>query len=212
MSHEHISHGHGRRLGLLSARLVGASVTTVPGGVERLWAEVVVVSDFPEPGISFKDLSGILANPETLAITVQAWVRAIEPERPTMILGIEARGFPLGAALAYELGCGFVALRKSGKLPRDVHHEEYALEYGTNALELHTDALTPTDRVVIVDDVLATGGTAKAAVNLVRRTGAEVISLAVVMDLPFLAGRAELANRGVPVHVLINDEGVPYFD
>lgn len=180
--------------------------------LDGLWNEVVVVPDFPEPGISFKDLSGILANPETLAIAVRAWIDAIGPEHPTMIVGIEARGFPLGAALAYELGCGFVALRKPGKLPRDVHREEYSLEYGTSALEMHTDALSPSDRVVIVDDVLATGGTAKAAVDLVRRSGADVMSLAVIMDLPFLNGRAELAGRGIPVHILINDEGVPYLD
>ena len=180
--------------------------------VGALWNEVVVVPDFPEPGISFKDLSGILANPETLSIAVRAWIDAIGPEHPTMIVGIEARGFPLGAALAYELGCGFVSLRKPGKLPREVHREEYSLEYGSNALEIHTDALTPSDRVVIVDDVLATGGTAKAAVDLVRRTGAEVASLVVVMDLPFLNGRAELAGRGVPVHALIDDRGKPYVD
>ena len=178
----------------------------------RLWDEVVVVPDFPEPGISFKDLSGILANPTTLAITVRAWLERIQPERPSMIVGIEARGFPLGAALAYECGSGFVPLRKPGKLPRDVHREEYALEYGTSALELHTDALSASDRVVIVDDVLATGGTAAAAVDLVRRTGAEVSSLLVLMDLPFLNGRAALAGRGVPVHALIDDEGVPYLD
>jgi len=178
--------------------------------ISALWDEVVVVPNFPEPGISFKDLSGILANPRTLAITVLSWIEAIGPERPTMIVGIEARGFPLGAALAYELGCGFVALRKPGKLPRDVHREEYSLEYGTSALEMHTDALTGADRVVIVDDVLATGGTAVAAVDLVRRTGAEVISLAVVMDLPSLRGRAQLAAHGVRVHALIDDEGKPY--
>ena len=180
--------------------------------VDALWNEVVVVPDFPKPGISFKDLSGILANPKTLAITVGAWIEAIGPERPTMIVGIEARGFPLGAALAYELGCGFISLRKPGKLPRNVHREEFSLEYGTSALEMHTDALSPSDRVVIVDDVLATGGTAKAAVDLVRRTGAAVLSLAVVMDLPFLHGREELAGRGVHVHVLIDDEGTPYVD
>ena len=178
----------------------------------RLWDEVVVVPDFPEPGISFKDLSGILANPTTLAITVRAWLERIQPQRPTMIVGIEARGFPLGAALAYECGSGFVPLRKPGKLPRDVHREEYALEYGTSALELHTDALSQADRVVIVDDVLATGGTAGAAIDLVRRTGAQVGSLLVVMDLPFLGGRQALAARGVPVHALIDDEGVPYRD
>jgi len=176
----------------------------------RLWDEVVVVPDFPEPGISFKDLSGILANPETLAITVQAWIEAIGPERPTMIVGIEARGFPLGAALAYELGCGFVALRKGGKLPRDVHRAEYALEYGTAALEMHTDALGSDDRVVIVDDVLATGGTLAAGVDLVQRTGAQILSAAAVMDLPALNGRAVLAAQGIHVHVLANDKGVPY--
>lgn len=187
-----------------------ASVPAMTPGIEQLWDEVIVVPDFPEPGISFKDLSGILANPTTLAITVGAWISAIGPDRPTMIVGIEARGFPLGAALAYELGCGFVALRKPGKLPRDVHREEYSLEYGSAALEMHVDALSADDRVVIVDDVLATGGTAKAAVELVRRSGAHVVSLAVVMDLPFLNGRHELASRGVPVHVLMNDAGVPY--
>ena len=178
--------------------------------LERLWDEVVVVPDFPQPGISFKDLSGILANPETLAITVRAWIEAIGPEQPTMIVAVEARGFPLGAALAYELGCGFVPLRKPGKLPRDSHRIEYALEYGAGALEMHTDALTADDRVVIIDDVLATGGTACAAIDLVRRSGAHVMSLAVVMDLPALNGRAAVAAHGVPVHVLIDDGGVPY--
>jgi adenine phosphoribosyltransferase len=127
-----------------------------------------------------------------------------------MIVGVEARGFPVAAVLAYELGCGFIPLRKPGKLPRESHRVEYALEYGTSALEIHTDALTSADRVVIVDDVLATGGTATAAVDLVRRTGAEVISLAVVMDLPALGGRAKLATHGVYVHALIDDEGNPY--
>jgi adenine phosphoribosyltransferase len=185
-------------------------LSLVRGDVGRLWDEVIVVPDYPELGISFKDLSGILANPQTLAIAVEAWIEAIGPERPTMIVGVEARGFPLGAALAYELECGFVSLRKPGKLPRAVHREEYTLEYGTSALEMHIDALTDTDRVVIVDDVLATGGTAVAAVDLVRRSGSDVLSFAVIMDLPFLDGRAKLANRGVPAHVLINDEGVPY--
>lgn len=178
--------------------------------ISLLWEKVIVVPDFPEPGISFKDLSGILANPTTLAIVVRSWIDTLGPERPTMVVGVEARGFPLGAALAYELGCGFIALRKPGKLPRETHREEYDLEYGTSALEIHTDALTGQDRVVIVDDVLATGGTAAAAVDLVRRTGAYVLSLSVVMDLPLLNGRATLAARGVPVHVLIDDNGVPY--
>ena len=177
--------------------------------LSALWKEVVVVPDFPTPGISFKDLLGILANPDTLRIAVRAWAEVVRPERPTMIVGIEARGFPLGAALAYELGCGFVFLRKPGKLPRAVHRREYELEYGTSALELHVDALDAQDRVVIVDDVLATGGTAGAAVDLVRATGAHVISLAVLMELPFLQGRAPMESRGVAVHALLDDEGTP---
>ena len=172
--------------------------------------KIVVVPDFPTPGISFKDLSWILADPVTLGITVRAWADAARPEAPTMIVGVEARGFPLGAALAYELGCGFVKLRKSGKLPRAVHRREYALEYGTSALEIHQDALTADDRVVIVDDVLATGGTAAASVHLVRETGARVISLAVLMDLTFLEGRAVMESLGVNVHALIDEEGNPY--
>lgn len=175
-----------------------------------LWPEIVVVPDFPEPGISFKDLSGILSNPSTFATTIRAWSDHLAPQRPTTVVGIEARGFPLGAALAYELGCGFVSLRKEGKLPRNVHREEYSLEYGVAALEMHTDALTDSDRVVIVDDVLATGGTAAAAVDLISRTGAQVLELAVIMDLPALNGRAHLAQRGVPVYVLIDDDGEPY--
>jgi adenine phosphoribosyltransferase len=182
----------------------------VTDDLSALWDEVVVVPDFPKPGISFKDLSGILANPVTLGITVRAWADAVRAEQPSMIVGIEARGFPLAAALAYELDCGFVSLRKSGMLPRQVHRREYVLEYGASALEIHQDALTPADRVVIVDDVLATGGTAAASVELVRATGAHVISLAVVMDLPFLDGRAPLRLAGVRVHALIDDEGTPY--
>jgi len=172
--------------------------------------KIVVVADFPTPGISFKDLSRILADHTTLGIVVRAWAEAARTEAPTMVVGVEARGFPLGAALAYELGCGFVKLRKAGKLPGAVHRREYDLEYGTSALEIHQDALTPADRVVIVDDVLATGGTAAASVGLVRETGAEVISLAVIMDLTFLPGRSVMEGLGVHVHALLDDEGNPF--
>ena len=178
--------------------------------LRALWDEVVVVPDFPQPGISFKDLWGIMANPVTLGLVVRAWGQVVRPEQPTKVVGIEARGFPLGAALAYELRCGFVALRKEGKLPRIVHRREYTLEYGSSILEIHQDALTPADRVIIVDDVLATGGTAAASVDLVRASGARVISLAVIMDLPFLEGRGVLEQKGVRVHALIDDEGTPY--
>ncbi|TEX46121.1 MAG: adenine phosphoribosyltransferase [Actinomycetales bacterium mxb001] len=182
----------------------------MPEDLSPLWGEVVVIPDFPTPGISFKDISGILANPVTFGIAVRAWADAVRPEAPTKVVGIEARGFPIGAALAYELGCGFVSLRKEGKLPRDVHRREYVLEYGTSILEIHQDDLAASDRVVIVDDVLATGGTASAAVDLVRESGASVISVALIMDLPFLQGRAVLEQKDVRVHVLFDDEGTPY--
>jgi adenine phosphoribosyltransferase len=178
--------------------------------VHTLWDEVVVVPDFPSAGISFKDLSGILANPITLGITINAWANALSVEQPNLIVGIEARGFPFGAALAYELGCGFVPLRKPGRLPRAVHRREYELEYGNSALELHQDALNSADRTVIVDDVLATGGTAAAAIGLVRFAGAHVISLAVVMDIPFLKGTERLTELDVRVHSLMDDQGNPH--
>ena len=182
----------------------------MPEDLSTLWSDVVTIPDFPAPGVSFKDLSGILANPIALGIVVRAWADAVGPEHPTMVVGIEARGFPLGGALAYGLGCGFVSLRKEGRLPRDVHRREYTLEYGDSVLEIHQDALTVNDRVIVVDDVLATGGTAAAAVDLVRESGAHVISLAVIMDLPFLEGRRALEAKDVRVHALIDSEGTPY--
>jgi len=167
------------------------------------------IPDYPKPGIQFRDITTLLADAGGLRELVDRMAAVARPLDPDLIVGIEARGFPLGAALAYELGCGFVSLRKPGKLPRDVHRREYALEYGTSALELHRDALTPADRVVIVDDVLATGGTAAAAVELVRESGARVISVAVLMELPFLKGRTVLDNCEVLVHALMDDEGRP---
>lgn len=182
----------------------------MPEDLSTLWSDVVTIPDFPSPGVSFKDLSGMLANPDSLGIVVRAWADAVRLEQATMVVGIEARGFPLGGALAYGLGCGFVSLRKAGRLPRDVHRREYTLEYGDGILEIHQDALTANDRVIIVDDVLATGGTAAAAVDLVRESGAHVISLAVIMDLPFLEGRRVLEAKGVHVHALIDGDGTPY--
>ena len=175
----------------------------------RIHALVRAVPDFPKPGILFRDITTVLRDPVAWRATVDHACEAVEGWDFDIVVGIESRGFILGAALAYQLGVGFVPVRKPGKLPGAVHSVDYALEYGLDSLEIHQDALTPADRVVIVDDVLATGGTAAASVELVRQTGADVISLAVIMDLTFLPGRSVMEGLGVHVHALLDDEGNP---
>ena len=150
------------------------------------------VPDFPEPGIVFKDIMPLLADPVTLHETVDLLAEWIEPRKPDVIIGAEARGFMLGAALAYKLGCGFVAARRPGKLPWKTVSATYALEYGENALELHADAITPGQRVLVHDDLLATGGTAAAICDLVEQLGGEIVGLAFVIELTFLEGRKPL--------------------
>jgi adenine phosphoribosyltransferase len=148
------------------------------------------IPDFPKRGIVFKDIMPLLADPQALHQTVEELAEFAEPRKPDLILGAEARGFILGAALAYRLECGFVAARKPGKLP-------YALEYGFDALELHADAITPGTRVLVHDDLLATGGTAKAKADLVEQLGGEVVGLAFVIELEFLNGRDRLDGYDV---------------
>ena len=155
------------------------------------------VPDFPKPGIIFKDIMPLLADAEALHETVERLAGFAEPRRPDVILGAEARGFILGAALAYRLHCGFVAARKPGKLPWRTVSAKYALEYGFDVLELHADAIKNGARVLIHDDLLATGGTAKAKVELVEQLGGEVVGLAFVIELEFLHGRDRLAGYDV---------------
>ncbi|MGH3114098.1 MAG: adenine phosphoribosyltransferase [Gaiellaceae bacterium] len=155
------------------------------------------IPDFPKRGIVFKDIMPLLADPEALRDTVERLAEFAEPRKPDLILGAEARGFILGAALAYRLGCGFVAARKPGKLPWRTISAKYALEYGFDALELHADAIKPGARVLIHDDLLATGGTARAKVDLVEQLGGTVVGLAFVIELQFLDGREKLAGYDV---------------
>ena len=155
------------------------------------------IPDFPEPGIVFKDIMPLLADPAALRDAVEGLAGFTEPLEPDLILGAEARGFILGGALAYRLGCGFVAARKPGKLPWETVSAEYELEYGTDSLELHADAITRGARVVIHDDLLATGGTARAKIQLVEQLGGEVVGLAFVIELAFLHGRDKLAGYNV---------------
>jgi adenine phosphoribosyltransferase len=170
--------------------------------VDNLTAKIRDVPDFPEPGIVFKDIMPLLADPSTLNETVERLSEWVEPRRPDVILGAEARGFILGAALAYKLGCGFVAARRPGKLPWKTVSATYALEYGENSLELHADAIADGQRVLVHDDVLATGGTARAICDLAKQLGGEIVGVAFVIELDFLEGRKQL--EGYDVHSLMH--------
>ena len=159
------------------------------------------VPDFPEPGIVFKDIMPLLAEPALLHEAVDQLAEWVEPRKPDLILGAEARGFILGAALAYKLGCGFIAARRPGKLPWKTVSATYALEYGENTLEVHADAISDGARVLVHDDLLATGGTAAAICDLVEQLGGEIVGLAFAIELEFLEGRKHLEQYDV--HSLI---------
>ena len=170
-------------------------------GVDELKARIRDVPDFPEPGIVFKDIMPLLADPDAFREVTDLLVEWAEPRRPDVILGAEARGFILGAALAYKLDCGFVAARRPGKLPWKTVSATYALEYGENSLELHADAIASGARVLVHDDVLATGGTARAICDLAAQLGGEIVGVSFVIELDFLEGRKQL--EGYDVHSLI---------
>jgi adenine phosphoribosyltransferase len=160
------------------------------------------VPDFPSPGIVFKDLMPLIADPEYFAESIRLLADWARPRKPDLILGAEARGFIFGAALAYELGAGFIAARKPGKLPRETVEATYALEYGTDSLQIHRDAVPAGARVIVLDDVLATGGTARAKVELVEELGGIVAGVLFVIELDFLKGRERLS--GYDVHSLVH--------
>jgi adenine phosphoribosyltransferase len=159
------------------------------------------IPDFPEPGIVFKDITPVLAKAEAFAELIQQLAQPHRDMGIEKVAGIEARGFTLAAPVACELGAGFIPLRKPGKLPWQTLNQSYSLEYGSDALEMHTDAITEGERVLIVDDVIATGGTAAAAVSLLERAGAKVAGVTVFIELGFLNGRA--AIEGVPFNALL---------
>ena len=153
------------------------------------------VPDFPEPGIVFKDITPVLADPNAFSTIIDLIVVHFGRGNVDKVVGIEARGFILAAPVAYHFGAGVVPIRKAGKLPWTTESEEYSLEYGTATLELHRDAVTPGERVLVVDDVLATGGTAKAAASLVERIGGTVCGIACLIELNFLHGRDKVAGH-----------------
>ena len=166
-----------------------------------LRAHVRDVVDYPKPGIVFKDITPLLGDADAFRATVDALSEPFVANRVDKVLGIEARGFVFAAPVAYGLQAGFVPVRKPGKLPSKVEREEYELEYGTDLLEIHRDAIGPGQQVLIVDDVVATGGTAAATARLVERLGGEVMGFAFVLELGFLHGREKIA--GYPVHTLV---------
>ena len=166
-----------------------------------LRARVRDVPDFPKEGIVFKDVMPLIADPEYFAETIRRLAEWARPREPDLILGAEARGFIFGGALAYALGAGFIAARKPGKLPRETIEARFALEYGTDSLQVHRDAVPPGARVIVLDDVLATGGTAKAKLELVEQLGGVVAGVVFVIELTFLHGRDRL--DGYDVHSLI---------
>jgi adenine phosphoribosyltransferase len=173
----------------------GRAAPADPGLTELISARIRDIPDYPKPGIVFKDITPLLGDASAFAAVVAALANGHhrgDPGQVDKVAGIEARGFIFAAPVALELGAGFVPVRKQGKLPAATYAETYQLEYGTATIEMHADAVQPGQRVLIVDDVLATGGTAAATASLVRRSGAEVAGIAVVAELGFLNGRASL--------------------
>jgi adenine phosphoribosyltransferase len=166
-----------------------------------LRAHIRDVADFPKPGVVFKDITPLLSTPEAFAVVIDHLAAQARAHEVAAVVGIEARGFLLAAPVAYQIGASLVPMRKPGKLPGDTLAESYDLEYGTAALEVHTDAFPAGSRVLLIDDVLATGGTAAAAASLVRRAGAVPTGLAVLMELTFLPGRETVGD--LPVSALM---------
>lgn len=154
------------------------------------------VPDFPKPGVVFKDITPLLANPHGYATTIEELVR-LAPSNIDVVVGMEARGFIFAGPVALSLGAGFVPVRKPGKLPCSVLEETFALEYGTETLTVHTDAIKPGSRVLVVDDVLATGGTIAATASLISKLGADLVAVSVVLELEFLNGRELLTGQGI---------------
>jgi adenine phosphoribosyltransferase len=176
---------------------------------DYLRSHIRTVPDWPSPGVQFRDITPLLQNPRVFRVLIDAFVhRYMEPGlRPDVVAGLDARGFILGSVIAYELAVGFVPIRKKGKLPYTTVEETYELEYGSATVELHTDAVQPGDRVLLVDDLIATGGTMMAGKKLLEKLGAQVVEGAAIVDLPELGGSARLRDAGLPLFTLIDFAG-----
>lgn len=165
------------------------------------------IPDYPKPGIQFRDVTTLFKDPKGLQTTIERLRERYADQGIDKVVGVESRGFIVGAPLAYMLGAGFVPARKPGKLPAETIGQDYALEYGHDRLEIHTDAIAPGERVLLVDDLLATGGTAEAAAQLIQRLGGTLVECAFIVDLPDLGGHARLEKSGLAVFVLCEFAG-----
>lgn len=172
-----------------------------------LKSAIRTIPDYPKPGIMFRDITTLLGDARAFRRSVDALVQPYAGGKVDRIAGIEARGFILGGAVAHQLSAGFVPIRKKGKLPHETVSVAYALEYGTDEIEIHADALVAGERVILVDDLIATGGTATAAVELLRRLGADIVACCFIIDLPDLGGARRLRDLGVEVRTLVAFEG-----
>ncbi len=170
-------------------------------------AHIRTVPDWPAPGVQFRDITPLLSNPRVFRVLIDQFVHRYFDTRPDAIAGLDARGFIIGSVLAYELNVGFVPIRKKGKLPFRTVEETYELEYGSATVEIHTDAVRSGDRVVLIDDLIATGGTMMAGRRLLERLGATVIEGAAIVDLPELAGSDKLRATGLPLFTLVSFDG-----
>ena len=169
--------------------------------------QIRTVPDWPSAGVQFRDITPLLSSPKAFRVLIDQFVHRYFDARPTAIAGLDARGFIIGSVLAYELNIGFVPIRKKGKLPFTTVQESYELEYGSATVEIHTDAVGPQDRVVLIDDLIATGGTMLAGLRLLQRLGAEVIEGAAIVDLPELGGSDRIRAAGLPLHTLVHFDG-----
>jgi len=176
-------------------------MTTSTVSVDELAQAIRNVPDFPKAGIQFKDITPVLADPRLFAASIDLLTNSFPPGSVDAVVGIDARGFIFAAAAAYRMKCGFVPVRKQGKLPYRTHEESYDLEYGSNTIAIHTDAIKPGGRVVLIDDLLATGGTAAAAANLLQRLNVSILEMTFLIELSFLRGRERL--KGFPVRSLV---------
>ncbi|GHA17338.1 adenine phosphoribosyltransferase [Devosia pacifica] len=176
---------------------------------DRLDLEALVraIPNYPKPGILFRDITTLIEHPQGLRVTIERMAEAVREHSFTHVAGIEARGFIFGTGVAMALGLGFVPVRKKGKLPGQTIGQNYALEYGVDTIEIHDDVLDASHNVLLVDDLVATGGTAIAAVNLIRRTGATIDKASFVIDLPDIGGAEKLRDNGVDVHAVLTFAG-----
>ncbi|MBZ8134873.1 adenine phosphoribosyltransferase [Afifella sp. IM 167] len=175
--------------------------------IETLESAIRTIPDYPKPGIEFRDITTLLGNARAFRRAVDELVQPWAGSKVDKVAGVEARGFILGGAVAHQLSAGFVPIRKKGKLPHDTVRIAYSLEYGLDEMEIHKDAILPGERVILVDDLIATGGTAEAAVRLMQQIGADVAAAVFVIDLPDLGGAAKLEELGVPVRTLVSFAG-----